>query len=678
MHCFRLPLFLLAALLFSCLGFAQPSLVWTSDIAIPEEDDFILPVNMLTTGDGVTTLVSQRNDFSGISPLANGIHITQVDAAGSTVWTTNILEEYGAQPQTFSHWVVFDNAGNSLIYFHTADFAGHVIKVTATGTIAWHQNLADLIGPEADGPGLDVDAEGNVFVVSYVPLHDGTFTLYFFRFSPEGVIEINESYFYGFVARLDQTHFTVTEDGVIVGMIRVVGLETYIVAQKYDLDGEFLWQYEHPTPYVFALVEDTRSLANGDILVSYQEELQSYDREFHAVKLNSAGGLIWDSHLTEESPQVFNYLFGYVPHTIPLSPDNSIAMTSTYVVPGSETYPYNGFHTYNVNAVTGNVAWEATYQLEGDSVHVGGAASSVVTSPDNHTYVIGMAMTDPGDWTNYYQDFMLLDYDFGGNLISTTSYREAGWHRMDGWIATLDQAENLYVACRAEEPSPDGGWEFELRILKYSLNAVPPPDLTFEATALDFGSVAVGESQTIQLEIQNAGPGTGIIAWVDFVQANPAEFLLAPLPLVIDSGETGTLNVTWQPIEVGELNGTLLVTHNDPDLTNPFPITLTGSATGTAADLPAAGLPQKFALSQNYPNPFNPATAIMYDLPENRHVLLTVTNSLGQTVATLVNDVQPAGRHTVTLDAGALPSGIYIYRLDAGEFSAQRKAVLIK
>ena len=86
----------------------------------------------------------------------------------------------------------------------------------------------------------------------------------------------------------------------------------------------------------------------------------------------------------------------------------------------------------------------------------------------------------------------------------------------------------------------------------------------------------------------------------------------------------------------------------------------------------------EYAMYQNYPNPFNPETSITFDIVENGPARLAVYNSLGQTVAVLVDGVQSAGRHTVTFDGSALSSGLYFYRLDAGDFTTIRKMVLMK
>jgi hypothetical protein len=88
--------------------------------------------------------------------------------------------------------------------------------------------------------------------------------------------------------------------------------------------------------------------------------------------------------------------------------------------------------------------------------------------------------------------------------------------------------------------------------------------------------------------------------------------------------------------------------------------------------------PLQFELAQNYPNPFNPSTTINFSIPQSSNVTLKIFNTLGQEVATLVNENMESGVHTINFDASALNSGIYFYRLDAGQYSEVRKMTLIK
>ena len=97
------------------------------------------------------------------------------------------------------------------------------------------------------------------------------------------------------------------------------------------------------------------------------------------------------------------------------------------------------------------------------------------------------------------------------------------------------------------------------------------------------------------------------------------------------------------------------------------------SATPTAAILPT-----EYSLAQNYPNPFNASTEISYAIAEAGHVTLTVFNSMGQVVTTLVDAEQTVNAYTVSFDASTLPSGIYVYALSVNGFSDAKKLVLIK
>lgn len=87
---------------------------------------------------------------------------------------------------------------------------------------------------------------------------------------------------------------------------------------------------------------------------------------------------------------------------------------------------------------------------------------------------------------------------------------------------------------------------------------------------------------------------------------------------------------------------------------------------------------KKFALEQNYPNPFNPQTEIKYQLVKSGPVQLTVFNTIGQKIATLVNEQQSAGTHNVVFASQGIPSGIYFYQLTSGSNKTIRKMVLMK
>ncbi|MFA6980839.1 MAG: sugar-binding protein [Ignavibacteriaceae bacterium] len=85
-----------------------------------------------------------------------------------------------------------------------------------------------------------------------------------------------------------------------------------------------------------------------------------------------------------------------------------------------------------------------------------------------------------------------------------------------------------------------------------------------------------------------------------------------------------------------------------------------------------------YRLEQNYPNPFNPSTKITYSLQNPELVSLKVFDVLGREAASLVNQYQTAGSHTVNFNAANLASGIYFYKLEAGSFQSIKKLILLK
>ncbi|MFQ5584530.1 MAG: FlgD immunoglobulin-like domain containing protein, partial [Calditrichia bacterium] len=99
-----------------------------------------------------------------------------------------------------------------------------------------------------------------------------------------------------------------------------------------------------------------------------------------------------------------------------------------------------------------------------------------------------------------------------------------------------------------------------------------------------------------------------------------------------------------------------------------------------------AVLTEQFRLAQNYPNPFNPSTKIQYTIPADKsqaRVKLEIFNTLGQKLATLVDEKQAAGSYEVEWDgrsANGLPaaSGIYYYRITVADLVATRKMLLVR
>jgi hypothetical protein len=90
-------------------------------------------------------------------------------------------------------------------------------------------------------------------------------------------------------------------------------------------------------------------------------------------------------------------------------------------------------------------------------------------------------------------------------------------------------------------------------------------------------------------------------------------------------------------------------------------------------------IPNEYKLLQNYPNPFNPSTTIAFTLPDEGKVSLEIYNVLGQKLEDIINEILPAGSHSVEFKNSYLTSGTYFCKLDVKDkYSEIIKMTLLK
>lgn len=122
------------------------------------------------------------------------------------------------------------------------------------------------------------------------------------------------------------------------------------------------------------------------------------------------------------------------------------------------------------------------------------------------------------------------------------------------------------------------------------------------------------------------------------------------------------------------------------DLTANWDVFVIGGSSNIIADveyLYEPNLPDNFELKQNYPNPFNPSTTIEFQIPRRQFVTLSIYNTLGQKIRTLLSKELSAGSYSLEWDgknAGGkiVASGVYLYKLDSESFRESKKMVLLK
>lgn len=140
---------------------------------------------------------------------------------------------------------------------------------------------------------------------------------------------------------------------------------------------------------------------------------------------------------------------------------------------------------------------------------------------------------------------------------------------------------------------------------------------------------------------------------------------------VTNGQELGDPNGTWKAGQPNPGDFNLVTNPGDPN-----------SVPTEVADNNSL-MPAAYRLYNNYPNPFNPSTNISFEIPQSGNVSLTIFNSLGQVVKTLVSDELSPGRHNFVWDGtdeanNNVASGIYLYKLTAGTFTRTMRMVLLK
>jgi hypothetical protein len=106
-------------------------------------------------------------------------------------------------------------------------------------------------------------------------------------------------------------------------------------------------------------------------------------------------------------------------------------------------------------------------------------------------------------------------------------------------------------------------------------------------------------------------------------------------------------------------------------------VTLTATETTTGVE--PITIPKTTMVLANYPNPFNPATTVLFSIPANASVKISVFDLSGKKIRTLFDGYAQAGRqYQIQFDASLLTSGIYLCSLDAAGDRIVRRMIVLK
>lgn len=395
-----------------------------------------------------------------------------------------------------------------------------------------------------------------------------------------------------------------------------------------------------------------------------------------------------------------------------------------------------GYYDFALVRYNSDGSLDPTFDLDGvETLDFGGAsdvAFSIVIQPDDKILVSGLSFPNPEVGTpsrfalvRYNPDGM-LDYTFGGNGIVTT---DIGPGNDFGGDVALQEDGNILVAGISFN-----GHDDDIALARYlpsglldpsfGTNGVVTTDfdgqenrgghMTLQADGKIVVTATTNQSANNLLLLRYRSDGTLDASFGDdgrvvadlsggtaavqpdgkIVVAGQRSWFGVPQVAAARFNADGTIDSSFGVDGVSVINiGTTFAHGRAVLVQKDGSILVAGSANrGQDADFalfrfgsdgtvvsvaaPSSELPKTTVLGQNYPNPFNPTTTIPFELPAAGEVRLVVYDVLGRTMATLASGVWPAGRHTVTFDAGELPSGVYVYTLQTRDLSATRTLVV--
>ncbi|MCA9753324.1 MAG: S8 family serine peptidase, partial [Gemmatimonadetes bacterium] len=370
---------------------------------------------------------------------------------------------------------------------------------------------------------------------------------------------------------------------------------------------------------------------------------------------------------------------GGVQQTVAISGNTTV----DFVLPElmAEDFESGGFTSWPW-VMSGTAPWT----ISTTNVHEGSysARSGVISHNQSSTMEVTVDLAAAGDISFWYTVSSELSYDFLRFYID--GVQRNSWSGSIGWTqATYAVTAGThtfrwsYTKDISVNTGSDAAW---VDFIDFPPLVSPTPDIAIAPGSIS-ETLAPGGTSSQSLTIDNVGDAQlnynvsivgGPLSWLDTSATSGS----------VPAAGSGSLDVLFDAtgLASGPYTATLRLTTNDPDESQvDVPITLDVSG---STDVIVGAQPTAFELANPQPNPFGSATTIVYAIPnEAQAVSIAVYDVAGKLVRTLVNGVQPVGRHVAIWDGrdasgSRVASGVYFTRMDAGEFSDVKKVTLLK
>jgi hypothetical protein len=174
-----------------------------------------------------------------------------------------------------------------------------------------------------------------------------------------------------------------------------------------------------------------------------------------------------------------------------------------------------------------------------------------------------------------------------------------------------------------------------------------------QASIINFGQVPVGSYKDVSIMLTNAGCDT---IEIYTLETDLPCFVVNPNTITIAPGESDSLHIQFKPTATGFDSGIFIFQSNAANL-NIDTFILEGTGIAAPADVSILlAEPLNFL---TYPNPASSSFEFSYNLVNPGRAVLKLYDISGTEVATLNDDEETAGSHSVAFNTSGYASGEY-------------------
>ncbi|MCU0414200.1 MAG: T9SS type A sorting domain-containing protein, partial [Ignavibacteriaceae bacterium] len=578
------------------------------------------------TDDGGYMIVGSTESFTS----GEIMFVLKLDSAGTLQWN-KVYDAYGYGKLTGVKQT--SDGGYYIAGFIEGGFGfldQFIMKTDMIGNVLWAKNFG---GIEADEfRKLSITAGGGLVVAgSNASFGVGAKDAQAIKINTNGDVEWAKTY--GTLYEDFNSSCIIASDGnyVLSGAVDITG--SYGIRPtliKLDTLGNIIWA-KYYSGYIEDWARDVIETSDGGFLIT--GDTRSFglggSQDVYLIKTNSGGNVEW--------AKSYGGIGSDVGYGVVLSNDGK------YLVAGyTNSFGFGGYDGLLMKVdTTGSIEWFRTY----------------------------------GGYTSDYIYDLIVGSDNGFALTGRRSSNTLGGD--DVWLVKTDA--NGFSNCAFGDYNPNVFTISNLQALNMNMgifsyiSAATPNLTTIIPNSSQTTSCAIipVELKSFNYKIEN---NNVVLNWSTATELNNQGF-----KIVREGNEIGFVAGSGTTTEPREYS------FNDENvkpgnyLYELIQIDFDGSSVKAAElEVTVNNIPSEYILQQNYPNPFNPKTIIGFALPRNANIKLSVYNTLGESIAVIVDGFKESGYYQTEFDGSNLPSGIYFYTLSSDNFISTKKMMLLK